>query len=204
MDEFYALEATAGYATDVFWACCFQHWRFGSLTVNPATVIPGASKVNLRRSLMVGIGRHWPVDLLRRDLRRTCMRRAAVDGRLVAQWTPAGVPGGTQGIPWLVSFAAHYYLVIRHARANTFLVDYWSSGLPPKDAGLGAIMWLAQQAEPLAAHPGGTTAWLVFWGLVGYGIFISLRDQPTFGIVWLLVILSAGLFAVLRIVRDDG
>ena len=197
---FYALEAKP-YATDVFWALLLPALAVWVLDGEPGDGEPGASKVNLRRSLIwwvsAAIGQWISYGAI-------FVAPACAGLLLTVAWLRSGPRQAylvaLQGIPWLVSFAAHYYLVIRHARANTFLVDYWSSGLPPKDAGLGAIMWLAQQAEPLAAHPGGTTAWLVFWGLVGYGIFISLRDQPTFGIVWLLVILSAGLFAVLRIV----
>jgi hypothetical protein len=192
---FYALEAKP-YATDAFWALLLP-----ALAVWVLDGEPGASKVNLRRSLI-----WWISAAIGQWISYGAMfvAPACAGLMLTAAWLRGGPRRAylvaLQGIPWLVSFAAHYYLVVRHARASTFLVDYWAPGMPPKDAGLGAIIWLAEQAEPLASHPGGTTAWLVFWGLVVYGIFTSLRNQPTFGIVWLLVILSAGLFATLRLV----
>ena len=101
-----------------------------------------------------------------------------------------------QGIPWLVCFAAHYYLVMRHARASTFLTSYWASGMPPKGATLvGKFIWLGQQAEPLASHPGGTTLWVMFWLAIGWGFAVSFRERPTLALSWLLVPLSACLFA---------
>jgi hypothetical protein len=73
--------------------------------------------------------------------------------------------------------------------------------MPPEAAGAsGALVWIAQQAEPLALHPGGTTLWLIFWVLIGYGMATAFWKQPTFILASLLVVLSAGLFAALRLV----
>jgi hypothetical protein len=190
---FYALEAKP-YAADAFWALLLPALAVWATETH--------EPVNLRRSLVwwiTAIAGLWisygalfvapacAVLLCAVAWRRNGLRRAL----FVA----------LQGIPWLISFGAHYYTVMRHARADAFLVDYWSSGMPPGAAGFGgALVWIVQQAEPLAAHPGGTTLWLIFWLLIGYGFAAGFRDQPIFTSVWLLVVVSAGLFAVLRMV----
>ena len=83
------------------------------------------------------------------------------------------------GLPWLASFAAHYYLVLRHAALQRLPRRLLGSGLPPSGSiDRGALTWLAQQAEPLASHPGGTTLWWSFWLVVAYGIAATARNRP--------------------------
>jgi hypothetical protein len=97
-----------------------------------------------------------------------------------------------QGLGWVVCFAAHYYLVLRHAQASTFLADFWASGMPPAGAGFtGTLAWLWEQAGPLASHPGGTDLGLLFWIAAGLGIIAGYQRRPILALALLLVPLSA-------------
>ncbi len=192
----YALEAKP-YATDAFWSLLLP-----SLAVWATEAGHEAKTISLRRSLV------WWI--------------AAIVGQWISYGAIFVAPGcavllcglawrrqgprhallvALQGIPWLASFAAHYYLVIRHARASDFLTRYWSAGMPPEGATFGStFMWLGQQAEPLALHPGGTTLWLFFWLAIAYGIAVSFRERPVLALSWLLVPVSACLYAFVGLV----
>jgi hypothetical protein len=193
--NFYALEAKP-YSTDAFWALLLPALAVWATETNQDVA------VNLRRSLV-----WWITAIVGQWISYGAAFVAPACGVLLfaVAWQRSGFRRALfvalQGIPWLISFAAHYYLVMHPARTNAFLVTYWLPGLPPEAAGAGgALVWIAQQAAPLAGHPGGTSVWLIFWLLIGYGIATAFRNQPTFSLAWLLVILSAGLFAALRLV----
>ena len=105
----------------------------------------------------------------------------------------------SQGVVWLASFGVHYALSIRHASQDEFLRKYWLSGFPPAGASLWeTLRWLASQAEPIAAHPGGTLLWLPFWLAVGYGTAALTRRRHVLGLLILLVPVSAAVLAMLR------
>ena len=193
---FYALEAKP-YATDAFWALLLP-----ALAVWATEARRDVASVDWRRSLL-----WWMAATVGLWVSYGAIFVAPACAVLLCAvaWQRDGWPRARlvalQGIPWLVCFAAHYYLMMRHARASTFLTTYWSSGMPPKDATLGGmILWLGQQAKPLAAHPGGTTTWVVFWLAIAWGFAVSIRERPTLALSWLLVPLSAGLFAIVGLV----
>ncbi len=77
---------------------------------------------------------------------------------------------------------------------------YWLPGLPPAEGGMGrTLVWLGQQTERLAAHPGGTTLWLIFWLLAAYGIAVSIRSRPILALAWLGAPVTACLLAIGRL-----
>jgi hypothetical protein len=63
-----------------------------------------------------------------------------------------------------------------------------------------ALRWLFFQAEPVAAHPGATTLWWLFWTSAAYGFAVLLTRHPVMALVFLSVPVSAGLLALLRVV----
>ena len=192
---FYALEAKP-YATDAFWALLLP--ALAVWTTDAGQEL----STNLRRStiwwvtatvgLWISYGAIFVAPACAVVLFAVAWQRG---GRRHAMFV------AVQGIPWLVSFAAHYYLVMRHARASAYLIEYWSSGMPPAGAGIGGILtWLGHQAAPLASHPGGTTLGLIFWLAIAYGLVVGFRERPTLTVIWLLVPVSACLFATVRLV----
>jgi hypothetical protein len=123
---------------------------------------------------------------------------------LATAWRRAGWRTATavavQGLVWLVSFAAHYTLSIRHTSNDPYLRSYWSSGFPPSDGGVtGALRWLITQGEPLASHPGGTALWIAFWLTAAYGVAVMLVRRPVMGLMLLSMPVSGMLLAILRV-----
>jgi hypothetical protein len=120
-------------------------------------------------------------------------------------WRRSGERGAAlfaiQGTVWLVFFAAQYMLVMRTASGSEFLRNYWAAGFPPDGAGIpGALRWLALQAQPIAAHPGATTLWWLFWISAAYGTGVLLTSHPVMGLVIASVPISAAVLAVLRLI----
>jgi hypothetical protein len=121
----------------------------------------------------------------------------------VIAWRRAGsrtaVMVASQGLIWFANFGTQYVLSIRHASNDEFLRNYWVSGFPPAGASvLEALSWLINQAEPIAAHPGGTVFWVPFWLAVAYGAIALMRRRQVLGLLVLLVPISASLLAMLR------
>ena len=121
------------------------------------------------------------VALWRRDGRRSVIIFAAVGG------------------VWLAFFGLHYAAALRFTVGNPVLQTTWSDAMAPASAGLVARMsWLVQQAGPLAEKPGGTGLAILFWSTAVCGFVVA---QPRLlGAVFAAVSLSAGLFAVARVV----
>ena len=196
---FYALEAKP-YAADAFWALLLP-----SLAVWAIDGAGHTTQFSVRRSFVwwiaatVGQWFSYTATFVAPGcaavLVTFAMRRIGMRGAVLV---------ASQAIPWLVSFALHYHLVLRHARASTFLASYWSSGMAPEAMGFaGQLLWVAQRAEPLASHPGGTARWVIFWLLVGYGLAVRHRYRPAFAWASGLVVLSAGVLALLAVVPLD-
>lgn len=115
-----------------------------------------------------------------------------------ARWRAATIVA-SQGLIWLASFGAHYWLSIQDASSDEYLRNYWAAGFPPAAAGAAtSLMWLANQAKPLASHPGGTALWLPFWLAAGYGTAKLLLKRPVVGLVILFVPVSGFLLALMR------
>jgi len=193
---YYALEAKP-YAGDAFWALLLP-----ALAVWVVEDPRVSSGVSLRRSwvwwiaatigLWISYGAIFVAPACALLVCGVAWRRGDLRRALLV---------ALQGIPWLVCFTAHYYLVMRHARASDFLADFWATGMPPSGASLtGILMWILQQGEPLASHPGGTSLWLIFWVTAAYGIAASFRDRPLLALSLLAVPLSACVFAVIGLV----
>ena len=104
-----------------------------------------------------------------------------------------------QGAIWLLSFGAHYALSINYASNDEFLRNYWRMGFPPENAGFtGTLAWLANQFQPLAFHPGGTTLWISFWLAAVYGAAVATARQPAAGLALLSVAASAFMLAAFQ------
>ena len=193
---YYALEAKP-YAGDAFWALLLP-----ALVVWATEAVEGQSSVTIRRSLV-----WWLAATVGQWISYGAIFVAPGCAVLLCAvaWRANGprraLDVGLLGLPWLASFAVHYYLVMRHARASSFLADFWSSGMPPLDStAAGVLAWLAQQAQPLAFHPGGTTLGLSFWAAAACGLIISFRSRPILVISWLMVVVSACVFAIVGLV----
>ncbi len=92
------------------------------------------------------------------------------DGRRAAIWFAIG------GFIWLVSFAVHYQISIRHTLGNTYLREYWGAEILPPALGLaGSLRWLLERLEPLALNPGGTTLATALWTSAICGWALSMR-----------------------------
>ena len=92
------------------------------------------------------------------------------DGRRAAIWFAIG------GFIWLVSFAVHYQISIRHTLGNTYLRTYWSAEILPPALGLaGSLRWLLERLEPLALNPGGTTLATALWTSAICGWALSMN-----------------------------
>ena len=193
---YYALEAKP-YAADAFWALLLP-----ALVVWATEAVEGRPSVTLRRSLV-----WWLAATVGQWMSYGAIFVAPGCAALLCAvaWRANGLRHalsvGLLGLPWLASFALHYYLVMRHARASTFLVDFWSSGMPPHGASAaGVLAWLGQQAKPIAFHPGGTELWLSFWAAAACGLIISFRSRPILVISWLMVVVSACVFSIAGLV----
>ena len=89
---------------------------------------------------------------------------------------------------WLMSLAAAYLLVLRHALANAYLKNYWAFAFPPTSAGAGAVAsWIYAQFTPFAVKPIGTGApglfWVVYAAGVLFGLFARSSIAATFATV---------------------
>ena len=111
---FYALEAKP-YATDAFWALLLP-----TLAVW-ATEAGQELSINLRRSIIWWITATVGVWI---SYGAIFVAPACAVVLFAVAWQRGGwrkaMFVAVQGLPWLVSFAAHYYLVMRHARASAF------------------------------------------------------------------------------------
>jgi hypothetical protein len=192
----YSLEAKP-YAGDAFWALLLP-----ALVMWTTEGETGGRSVALRRSMV-----WWLVATLGVWMSYGAIFAAPACAVVLclAAWRYDGprraVIVAFQGLLWLAAFGAHYYLVLRHARASDFLVDYWSSGLPPAGASAAsAVSWVVRQAQPIASHPGGTGLWLSFWLAAACGVVLSFRQRPLLASAMFAVIVSAGIFAAVGLV----
>ena len=192
----YSLEAKP-YAGDAFWALLLLvlvAWATEADGVRPA--------VTLRRSLIwwlvatlglwISYGAIFVAPACAVVLGVVAWRR---DGLRRAAWV------ALQGVVWLAAFVAHYLLVLRHARASSFLVQYWSTGLPPAEATVAeAFVWIGKQAEPIASHPGGTALWLMFWAVAASGVILSVWKRTVLALTSASVIVCACVYAAIGLV----
>lgn len=101
------------------------------------------------------------------------------------------------GLIWAASFAANYYLSLRHSYHSPYLWSYWGAQVPPS-GGIGdTVAWLTNRFDALALNPGGTTLGAALWLAAGYGF---LRRPKSMGLMLATVPLSAFLLAALRLV----
>jgi hypothetical protein len=120
-----------------------------------------------------------------------CWRR----GWRVALWTSIA------GLAWLASFGLNYALVLRHARGNAYLQNFWAFAFPPASAGVaGTLQWLLGQFEPFAAKPAGSGLWIMFWVASASGIIFAITTRRALGLMLATVPLSALALALLRLV----
>ena len=193
--NFYALEAKP-YSADAFWALLLPAAAIWAL--EPVK----SSSVSAQRTLL-----WWSLAAIGQWLGYGAI--FVTPGCAVILCVTAFVRGGwrraatvaSQGIIWLLCFAAHYRLTISYTNHSEFLREYWWWGFPPKEAGFGGTLrWLVFQLEPLASHPAGTSQWLGFWLAAIYGFVVSIRTRLTFGLVLISVPLSAFALAGLRVI----
>jgi hypothetical protein len=113
------------------------------------------------------------------------------------------VPWIVGALAWCASFAAHYWLSLRHAHQNSFLRTYWAGHLPPESLGpLGTAGWLFDVLEPLAYDPGGTTLAAGLWVAAITGWVLS-PNRPL-GLLFAAAPLTAFALAAARLVPLQG
>jgi hypothetical protein len=81
---------------------------------------------------------------------------------------------------WLMSLAAIYMLVLRHALANAYLKNYWAFAFPPTSEGVGAVAsWISAHFTPFAVKPIGTGTPIVFWIVYATGVLFALFSRSS-------------------------
>jgi hypothetical protein len=109
------------------------------------------------------------------------------------------------GVVWLLFVALHYAWSARYVTGSEYLHSYWASGFPPGGAGIAATLtWLAGRLQPLAFVPGGTTLWPVFWIIVVIGLIVAVRTRLALGLILTGVLVSAFVWAAIRVVPLSG
>jgi len=105
------------------------------------------------------------------------------------------------GVLWLLSFAADYVIVLRHALSNPVLEEYWAFAFPPVNDGVVAtVVWLARSLGPFANKPAGSRLALLFWIVCATGIGVAFVRRQTLALMFATVPLGAVALAVLHIV----
>lgn len=105
------------------------------------------------------------------------------------------------GIVWLVSFAAHYTLALRHAMGNEYLANYWRFAYPPVSEGaFETVRWLGRWVQSFALKPVGTEHWGMFWIAVIAGFVYASAKHGTLGVLFASVPLSALALGMLHVV----
>jgi hypothetical protein len=108
---------------------------------------------------------------------------------------------GAPGILWLVSFGAHYMLVLRHALDNEYLRNYWGFAFPPVSSGASDVLrWTVRWFESFAVKPVGTAEWPLFWvAAIGGYAHATARYGPI-GVAFAAVPVSALALGILHVV----
>jgi len=113
--------------------------------------------------------------------------------------TGAAARFAVSGLLWLVSFAAHYELALRHANESSYLRTYWANALPAASMGvLPTVAWILDRLEPLGRNPGGAAFAMGLWICVIGGFAFSRR--PILAGLFATVPLSAFALAGVRLV----
>lgn len=97
---------------------------------------------------------------------------------VIALWRRDGIRSAViaaaVGCAWLATFALHYALTLRFAVGSSFLQGTWSNRMAPEAAGLAdRLIWVGQQAAPLALNPGGAALGALFWAIVICGFAVA-------------------------------
>jgi len=101
------------------------------------------------------------------------------------------------GFGWLASFAAIYWVVLRHALANQYLKNYWAFAFPPTSDGAGAVLsWIGAQFTPFAVKPVGTGMPALFWVVYLVGVLCGWLARSNVAKAFATVPLSLLLLAV--------
>ncbi len=105
------------------------------------------------------------------------------------------------GLVWVMSFAAHYTLALRHALGNEYLESYWRFAFPPVSDGIGDTMrWVGHWFQSFAVKPVGTASWALFWVATITGFAYATARHGLFGLAFAAVPVSALVLGVLQIV----
>jgi len=92
---------------------------------------------------------------------------------------------------WLISLAAIYLFVLRHALANAYLKNYWAFAFPPTSEGAGAVAsWMYAQFTPFAVKPIGTRTPAVFWLVYIAGVLFGLFARSSIAVTFATVPVS--------------
>jgi hypothetical protein len=101
------------------------------------------------------------------------------------------------GFGWLASFAAIYWIVLRHALANPYLKNYWAFAFPPAGEGARAVLsWIGAQFTPFAVKPIGTGMPALFWFVYLAGVVSGFVARSSLALVFATVPISLLLLAV--------
>lgn len=101
------------------------------------------------------------------------------------------------GFGWLASFAAIYWVVLRHALANPYLKSYWAFAFPPTREGAGAVLsWIGAQFTPFAVKPVGTGMPVLFWVVYLVGVLCGLLARSNVAKAFATIPVSLLLLAV--------
>src|SRR5262245_43685130 len=102
---------------------------------------------------------------------------------------------------WFASFAADYFIVLRHALADPVLDEYWAFAFPPVKEGVMATLgWFKGVPEAFATKPVGSTLPWLFWVAWVTGIAVSVARHQLLGPIFATVPVAAVLLAVLGII----
>lgn len=105
------------------------------------------------------------------------------------------------GIAWLVSFAAHYTLALRHALGNEYLDNYWAFAFPPIADGMSATLhWTLNWLRSFPEKPVGTEHWGLFWAAAIGGFVYASRRYGALGLAFASVPVSALALGMFQIV----
>jgi hypothetical protein len=124
---------------------------------------------------------------------------------VAVSWRRAGWRGAlyaaAPSVVWFASFAADYFLVLRHALSNPVLKEYWAFAFPPVGEGFAATLrWLAVLPDAFAAKPAGSQFAFLFWLAGAIGLGVSFARRQVLGVMFATVPLSALVLAFLHVV----
>jgi hypothetical protein len=105
------------------------------------------------------------------------------------------------GVIFLASFGLCYFVVLRHALANSYLKTYWAFAFPPTSEGATAtVRWLAGQPIPFATKPVGSSLQQWFWLTYLIGIGLGIVRRSPLALMFATVPISALALAILHVV----